>query len=435
MRGRLSLLGIILLAFFFFTPTTSGQPPGSPPTFRAHFIDVGQGAATLLEFPCAAVLIDTGGEANGDFDSTVALMDYLDTFFNGRIDLEKTLHSVILTHPHIDHTRGVADVIGKYRILNAVTNGQETGSGKYGQIALHKKVADSEAPGAEPIGFVAVHVNDIPSGTGLTNEVIDPVKCPDVDPKITALWGTVAPKPSGWTTTAFENLNNHSVAVRIDFGKASMLVPGDLEETPLPAFISRYANTSMLDVDVWQVGHHGSHNGTTAALLNAMTLKIAVISMGPFSRQTNWTAWAYGHPRKQAIDLLVPRVSGTRPQKTVQVATAVRTFTPMTIGKAIYGTGWDGAVVLEADTDGAWKVIAPAGGVVPPTPPSGLVNINTATADQLVTLPMIGPSRARAIVSDRDTNGPFQTVDDLSRIAGIGPGTINAIRNLVTTGS
>ena len=35
---------------------------------RAHFIDVGQGDATLLEFPCAAVLIDTGGEQNGEFD-------------------------------------------------------------------------------------------------------------------------------------------------------------------------------------------------------------------------------------------------------------------------------------------------------------------------------------------------------------------------------
>src|SRR5215510_11549491 len=154
MRGRLSFLGIVLLAFFLFTPTTSGQPPASAPTFRAHFIDVGQGAATLVEFPCAAVLIDTGGEANGDFDSSVALMDYLDTFFNGRVDLEKTLHSIILTHPHIDHTRGVADVLGKYRIRNAVTNGQETGSGKYGQIALHKKVAESESTGTEPIGFV-----------------------------------------------------------------------------------------------------------------------------------------------------------------------------------------------------------------------------------------------------------------------------------------
>src|SRR5258708_4434000 len=94
-------------------------------TMRAHFIDVGQGAATLIEFPCPAILIDTGGESNGEFDSTPALMDYLDTFFRRRTDLGSTFASIILTHPHIDHTRGVPDVIGKYKILNAVTNGLE----------------------------------------------------------------------------------------------------------------------------------------------------------------------------------------------------------------------------------------------------------------------------------------------------------------------
>ena len=174
MRGRLSFLAA-LLACVLLAPTTSGQPPSSAPTMRAHFIDVGQGAATLVEFPCAAVLIDTGGEANGDFNSTVALMDYLDTFFNGRADLNKTLASIILTHPHIDHTRGVADVIAKYRVLNAVTNGQETGSGKYGQIALHKKVAAAEATPSpsDAIGFTAVHRRDVQQGTGLTNGVIE----------------------------------------------------------------------------------------------------------------------------------------------------------------------------------------------------------------------------------------------------------------------
>jgi beta-lactamase superfamily II metal-dependent hydrolase len=59
-------------------------------TMRAHFIDVGQGAATLVEFPCAAILIDTGGEKNGEFDSTEALMDYLETFFARRADLSQT---------------------------------------------------------------------------------------------------------------------------------------------------------------------------------------------------------------------------------------------------------------------------------------------------------------------------------------------------------
>src|SRR5262249_34927096 len=117
---------------------------------RAHFIDVGQGAATLIELPCAAVLIDTGGEEHGQFKSTEALIDYLDTFIAGRADPNKTRASLILPRPHIGHTNGLADVLAKFAVQNAVTNGQEKGSGRYGQRALHKKVY------TDHIGFTPV---------------------------------------------------------------------------------------------------------------------------------------------------------------------------------------------------------------------------------------------------------------------------------------
>src|SRR4051812_31578041 len=61
-------------------PTEPGSKDG--PTgaarMRVHLIDIGQGAATLLEFSCAAVLVDTGGETNEEFDSGAALRRYLD---------------------------------------------------------------------------------------------------------------------------------------------------------------------------------------------------------------------------------------------------------------------------------------------------------------------------------------------------------------------
>lgn len=52
------------------------------------------------------------------------------------------------------------------------------------------------------------------------------------------------------------------------------------------------------------------------------------------------------------------------------------------------------------------------------------VNINTATAEQLEALPGIGPSKAAAIVKDRETNGPFGSVADLARVSGIGDQTV-----------
>jgi phosphoribosyl 1,2-cyclic phosphodiesterase len=75
-------------------------------------------------------------------------MDYLDSFFARRTDLENTFASIILTHPHVDHTRGVPAVIGKYKTRNAVTNGLETGSGKVGQIALPRRPPTAKPKGA-----------------------------------------------------------------------------------------------------------------------------------------------------------------------------------------------------------------------------------------------------------------------------------------------
>ena len=59
------------------TPPTATVEPGPTAAMRVHLIDVGQGAATLIEFSCAAVLVDTGGESNDQFDSTTHLMTYL----------------------------------------------------------------------------------------------------------------------------------------------------------------------------------------------------------------------------------------------------------------------------------------------------------------------------------------------------------------------
>jgi len=64
----------------------------------------------------------------------------------------------------------------------------------------------------------------------------------------------------------------------------------------------------------------------------------------------------------------------------------------------------------------------------------GKIDLNTASAEQLDTLPGVGPSTAAKIVADRTANGPFRTVDDLMRVPGIGPAKLEALKDLVTAG-
>jgi competence protein ComEA len=63
----------------------------------------------------------------------------------------------------------------------------------------------------------------------------------------------------------------------------------------------------------------------------------------------------------------------------------------------------------------------------------GPVNINSADAATLEGLPGIGPSLARAIIDERERSGPFEGVDDLDRVSGLGPVRIDALRDLVAT--
>ena len=68
-----------------------------------------------------------------------------------------------------------------------------------------------------------------------------------------------------------------------------------------------------------------------------------------------------------------------------------------------------------------------------PTKPA-ILNINTATSDQIQMLPGIGPVLAERIVAYRDTYGPFDSLGELMNVSGIGEKKLEAIWDFVTIG-
>ena len=65
---------------------------------------------------------------------------------------------------------------------------------------------------------------------------------------------------------------------------------------------------------------------------------------------------------------------------------------------------------------------------------SGLININTASHADLVTLPGIGEVLAQRIIDYRNTYGPFRTVAELTNVSGIGTKRLEAVIHLITVG-
>lgn len=349
------------------------QPEAGPPVrpadtdtasaMRIHFIDIGQGAAHLVEFPCGVILIDTGGEKNEQFDSEPVLIDYLDRFFEARPDLEGTLDTLFLSHPDIDHTRSVQAVLERYRVRNIVDNGMV--SDDLGGEPVQWMHAWREG---KDVGYRYVVVDDIPA-TGLGGDVIDavgPCAASAVDPDIRALWGgKLGAEEPGYKG------NDDSVVVRVDFGDASVLFPGDLEKLGIARFTARYEDhPELIDADVYQVSHHGSKNSTAEHLIAMVSPKIAVLSNGPYERhlgtEEEFTARKFAHPHKESIAHLLHPEHGVSWQREQPIEVMIGTrggygprpseWEQTTIEAAIYSTGWEGTVVVTAYENGWLEV-------------------------------------------------------------------------------
>jgi competence protein ComEA len=102
---------------------------------------------------------------------------------------------------------------------------------------------------------------------------------------------------------------------------------------------------------------------------------------------------------------------------------------PLVDGQQVYvpKPGEEVPVAAGAGLPGGAGATGP-GGPVPGAP----VDLNTATAEQLETLPGVGPATAAAIIAHREQHGPFTSVDQLLDVRGIGEAKLEQLRDLVS---
>jgi beta-lactamase superfamily II metal-dependent hydrolase len=95
-----------------------------------------------------------------------------------------------------------------------------------------------------------------------------------------------------------------------------------MEKPALELLVSRYKPNRMLDTEVYEAGHHGAENGTITSLLEAVTADLAIISVGHRGDSGAKTAYGYGHPRIEALELLEASIRAPRPAVQGFMATA-----------------------------------------------------------------------------------------------------------------
>jgi len=226
------------------------QPHGE---LRVSFVDVGQGDATLVDFPDGTLaLVDTG---RGDrHPAARELRNLLAARRRSRIDL------LVITHGHPDHYGGLGPLLAEVEISELWLNGQLLTEERDGAMA--RLVSSAIARGTR-IRFAPELCGKHPGFGGASIEVLWP--CPRYDAAL--------------------GLNDNSITLRLVFGRRSFLLTGDLESASerLLADSGRIARS-----DVLKVAHHGSRTSSSLPFLSAARPSLAVISSGAGNR--------YGHP-------------------------------------------------------------------------------------------------------------------------------------------
>ena len=123
------------------------------------------------------------------------------------------------------------------------------------------------------------------------------------------------------------------------------------------------------------------------------------------------------------------RLSATAQVRIIKIRQTVRGRTANSgQGNAANGAAQNGASQGGTQPQPA-RTLTPAGSAQKVSTP---VNINTATAEELQTLPRIGPAMAQRIIAWREAHGGFRSVDELDAVPGIGPSMLENLRPLVT---
>lgn len=233
---------LVVSAALFAVPA----PAGAPAEPRLTFLDVGEGAATLVQSPDGpTVLIDAGPDP---------LARDLRDHGVSRIDL------LILSHGHADHTAGLADVIGRVPIETVLMPRPEKPD-----ATLERLRRELTAVGAE--------VADCTAPLGLRGDG----------------WSLrVLPTSPSHSADANQAENDVALVTLVELGGVDVLVPGDAEGPVLTAL-------GLPPIDVLELPHHGSRGGLDAELLERLAPRLAVVSVGPNR---------FGHPTPEMEALL-----------------------------------------------------------------------------------------------------------------------------------
>lgn len=248
-RGLLALLLCLILTGCPLEPRQEAELPQEGSSFAVHFIDVGQGDSALVLCDGEAMLID-GGES----DQSSVIYSYLQ-----KLDIQR-LEYLVATHPHSDHIGGLSGAVQYAQVDTALSPVDDWDTKTFRN--LKKYLAEQD------VSFTIPSAGDAFSLGSAAVTVIGPA-------------------------AEYEDANNLSLVLRVDYGGTSFLFTGDMEREAEADLLEAGAD---LSASVLKVGHHGSSTSTSYPFLREVMPQYAVISCGAGN--------SYGHPHEETMSRL-----------------------------------------------------------------------------------------------------------------------------------
>ena len=214
---------------------------------EVHFIDVGQGDATLIKCGEASMLIDAGDDSKGTM-----LQNYLMKQGITRLDY------LVLTHPDSDHIGGAPVMITKFDIDKVFVSNYEKDNKTYLKLI--------QALDNKNISYTTPAVGSVYDLGNASFTILGPC-------------------------ASYSDPNNASVALLLQNGKNRFLFTGDAEEN---AECDMMQTGIDISADVYQAGHHGSKSSSSESFMEKVSPSYAVISCAEGN--------SYGHPHAQTLN-------------------------------------------------------------------------------------------------------------------------------------
>lgn len=257
-----TVIAVIVFALFgggyyFSTETNTfetGKNLQTEDTIVVNFLDVGQGDSEFIQLPDGKCMLIDASVSN----ASDKIIDFVSARGYTKIDY------LVATHPHADHIGGMKAVVEHFDIGEIYMPKVSTNTKTYENLLL--AIADKGLSiHTAKAGTVAIQTND------LSAEFLAPIK------------------------TNYDNLNNYSAVLRLQYGNNVFLFMGDAENT-VEKEILKNSTKSILKADVLKVGHHGSKSASGFEFVSAVSPKISVIEVGKDN--------SYHHPHDKAINHL-----------------------------------------------------------------------------------------------------------------------------------